>query len=117
MIQIPVVKIIAYSLIPKIVHDCYKAGKKLYNETYIFSEPPPKKKSDRSPWTKHRFDTVMRMRKNWLRHNELTLDNKPLSVLITDINIALHMNKSRRAIAAVWEGKIDREKLPNANKK
>ena len=111
MIQIPVVKIIAYSLIPKIVHDCYKAGKKLYNETYIFSEPPPKKKSDRSPWTKRRFDIVMRKRKGWLRHNELTLNNKPLSVLIEDINHTLDMDKSSRAIAAIWEGKIDRTKL------
>ena len=111
MIQVPIVKIIAYSLIPKIVHDCYKAGKKLYNETYIFSEPPLKKKSDRSPWTKYRFDTVMRKRKSWLRHNELTLNNKPLSVLIEDINHTLDMDKSSRAIAAIWEGKIDRTKL------
>jgi len=111
MIQIPVVKIIAYSLIPKLVHDIYTAGKKLYNETYIFSEPPLPKKADRSPWTKIRFDKVMYYRTKWLRYNELTLDNKSLSALIEEINRNLSMHKSSRAIAAVWEGKIDRSKL------
>ena len=58
----------------------------------------------------------MRKRKLWLYRNTKTLNNVPLSKLITEINIELNMNKSSRAIAAVWEGKIDRERLPNAKR-
>ena len=116
MIQIPVLKIIAYSLIPKLVHDVYVAGKRIYNETHIFSDPPPPKKRDTSPWTQARFDTVMQLRKEWLTYNNRASYNsrdkkRTLSSLTKQINTKLNMNKSQRAIAAIWEGKIKRSTL------
>ena len=117
MIQIPIIKIIAYALIPKLVHDTYtflKKEGKIITKTFNPTKP---KEYDYSPWTRQRFDTVIHKRKLWLYRNTKTLNNIPLSELIKDINTELNMNKSQRAIAAIWEGKIDREALPNAKRK
>ena len=91
--HIHVIKIIAYSLIPKLVHDVYVAGKKLYKESYIFT-PPSKKKRDTSPWTKKRFDIVIAKRKTWLEYNANPVHGKIAFItLINDINYTLNMRK------------------------
>ena len=105
-----IAKVIAGSLIPKLVHDGYVYCKKCYNE--FTNEPKPRKQIDNSPWTQFRFDVVMNKRKTWLAYNKNPIHGRiPLKVLIFDINHTLDISKSQRAIAAIWEGKVDRTKL------
>jgi len=117
MINAPfIAKIIAASLIPKLVHDSYIYCKNKYNEIELFSDAPLvktiRKIPDNTKWTQFDYDVIMNKRMSWLAHNR----NHPktrisFNTLINDINYTLDLHKSHRAIATIWEGKVDRNSL------
>jgi hypothetical protein len=117
MINLPFIsKLVAGTLIPKLVHDGYVYCKGRYNEVHLFTEPP-KQKRDCTKWTKYSFDSVMRRRNAWVQYNKTHPSNRrSLEALISEINTTLNLNKSRRSISNIWEGKVNRHSLKDGGK-
>jgi hypothetical protein len=117
MINLPFIsKLVAGTLIPKLVLDGFVYCKGRYNEVHLFSEPP-KQKRDCTKWTKYSFDTVIRLRFKWIRYNKLhPIQKISLNALINEINANLNMHKSQRAISRIWEDKVSRNTLRDGHR-
>lgn len=91
----------------------------LTNEVKEDINPPVKKrvltkKPDTTKLTQHHFDYILESYHVWKEYNQ-GLPRKykvPIEALCRQINAALGLDKSQRALSRVWLGEINREDLP-----
>ena len=90
----------------------------------FFGEDPPKfiktssksrKRRDCTPLTKQMYDFICKMNAVWIFKNEHRTPDESWHTkieLTVYLNKILHLDKSRTYYSRVWNGQIDREKLP-----
>ena len=75
----------------------------------------PRKLHDTTPFTQYTFDFITHMHTERKRYNVTArLNGQPIVTtheLVAEVNSQMGTNKSRSAIARVWQGSIDRDSL------
>jgi len=74
----------------------------------------PRKKPDTTRLTQSNYDFIIHAHKDFVRTNKMLLNHEKqtLDTLVSFINSELDMNKSKSALARVWNGHVDRDSLP-----
>jgi len=74
-----------------------------------------RKKYDLTKFTKLHYDYIMNKYNNIMTYNKLHPKNKVTTdVVVNLVNHRFKMNKSRTTISKIWQGKIDRNSLPES---